>query len=339
MFTKYLNAAIDVVRKASLISKEIQKTISSENVISKSDLSPVTVADYSVQAIISLHLIRLFGKENFKLVAEEDSNFLQTSQGKDCLERVTTYVNQAFESDIYTEQDIIEVLSNNNNIDTNHDYWVLDPIDGTKGFIRKQYYAIGLAYIHNHTPFFGIISSPNLSFSSFSSSLNIYDSFPKGCIFVAQQSSGVKMIDLDTHISRAICCHDIQSVSDAVFVTSYERGHSNVSILDSIKQELNNNTQSIYIDSMTKYCLVARGDAHVYYRYKPTNDYKENVWDHAAGYIIAKESGLIVTDILNKEIDFSTGKKLSNNHGILVSSPSIRPQVMNAIHKVIFPDM
>ena len=47
--------------------------------------------------------------------------------------------------------------------DTHHaGFWTLDPVDGTKGFLRNQQYAIALAYIERGTPVVGVMGCPNL---------------------------------------------------------------------------------------------------------------------------------------------------------------------------------
>lgn len=48
--------------------------------------------------------------------------------------------------------------------DISNDYWVLDPVDGTLGFIRKAQFAIGLAYVHQGIPVVGVVGCPNLPF-------------------------------------------------------------------------------------------------------------------------------------------------------------------------------
>src|SRR4029079_8514652 len=44
-------------------------------------------------------------------------------------------------------------------------YWVLDPVDGTKGFLRKEQYAIALALVERGKVLLGILACPNLPLS------------------------------------------------------------------------------------------------------------------------------------------------------------------------------
>ena len=89
----------------------------------------------------------------------------------------------------------------------------------------------------------------------------------------------------------------------------------------------------IKIDSQCKYALVARGDADLYIRYSGEK-YKENIWDHMAGYMVVKEAGGVVVDVTGKELDFSKGKKLLENSGIICANKKIVPKAIQAANKV-----
>lgn len=88
------------------------------------------------------------------------------------------------------------------------------------------------------------------------------------------------------------------------------------------------------MDSQCKYTVVARGDANIYLRLPVSETYQENIWDHAAGSLIVEEAGGVVSDINGKALDFSLGRTLIANKGIVASSPSLHPQVITAIKKV-----
>ena len=56
--------------------------------------------------------------------------------------------------------------------------------------------------------------------------------------------------------------------------------------------------------------MVARGQGHIYLRIPTLEHYKEKIWDHAAGCIIAEEAGLVVSDIHGNKLDFNCGEEL-----------------------------
>lgn len=74
------------------------------------------------------------------------------------------------------------------------------------------------------------------------------------------------------------------------------------------------------MDSQCKYVLVTRGDADIYLRFPRKNEYRENLWDHAAGALLVEESGGVVTDANGKKLDFSSGRQLLSNTGIIACS-------------------
>ena len=87
------------------------------------------------------------------------------------------------------------------------------------------------------------------------------------------------------------------------------------------------------MDSQVKYAILAAGEVDMYVRipHPDSLDYKEKIWDHAAGSLIVSEAGGIVSDILGEKLDFTTGIKLEKNTGVLVSVPAVHQQVVQII--------
>jgi 3'(2'), 5'-bisphosphate nucleotidase len=87
------------------------------------------------------------------------------------------------------------------------------------------------------------------------------------------------------------------------------------------------------MDSQAKYGILARGEVTLYLRVPSPAEpgYKEKIWDHAAGAIIAEEAGGRVTDILGRPLDFSSGIKMEKNHGILVTNGMLHDIVLKAL--------
>ena len=73
-------------------------------------------------------------------------------------------------------------------------------------------------------------------------------------------------------------------------------------------------------DSQVKYGILADGNAEVYVRPRSRPDYRENIWDHVAGVIVAEEAGGKVTDIDGKPLDFTLGNKLVESRGVLATA-------------------
>lgn len=66
--------------------------------------------------------------------------------------------------------------------------WTLDPIDGTKGFLRGEQYAVCLAFIVDSVVQIGVMGCPNLPTSGMNSEGE------KGCLFVAVRGHGAEEV-------------------------------------------------------------------------------------------------------------------------------------------------
>ena len=73
------------------------------------------------------------------------------------------------------------------------------------------------------------------------------------------------------------------------------------------------------LDSQAKYAVVARGEAEAYLRLPTRADYREKIWDHAAGVLIVEEAGGTVTDITGRPLEFTHGRDLAANRGVIVT--------------------
>ena len=90
----------------------------------------------------------------------------------------------------------------------------------------------------------------------------------------------------------------------------------------------------VRLDSQCKYAVVARGQADGYLRLPTRRDYVEKIWDHAAGSIIATEAGAVVSDVEGRTLDFTHGRRLERNRGIICASPAIHSRVIDAINNL-----
>ncbi|KAJ1939818.1 3'(2'),5'-bisphosphate nucleotidase [Linderina macrospora] len=89
------------------------------------------------------------------------------------------------------------------------------------------------------------------------------------------------------------------------------------------------------MDSQCKYAAVARGDADIYLRLPVSETYVEKIWDHGAGNVIIREAGGRVSDIHGKPLDFSIGRTLSANKGVVAASAHIFDDVIKAVQETL----
>ena len=85
------------------------------------------------------------------------------------------------------------------------------------------------------------------------------------------------------------------------------------------------------MDSQAKYGVVARGEAEIYLRMPTRADYREKIWDHAAGVLIVEEAGGTVTDITGRALEFQHGRELLANRGVIVTNGRLHARVLKTL--------
>lgn len=318
-----ISTAIKSILIASKVCEEIRKELNHIKSILKDDKSPVTIADYCSQAIICKILKTSFPNEN--IIAEEDSGELRKDENLSVLEQITNYVNHFIPNS--TPKEICSWIDLSSK-DTSDRFWTLDPIDGTKGFLRGDQYAIALALIEGGMVRLGLLACPNLRLNKDLSKEK------RGCIFLASKGEGAIQMGLDGEQKENITVSKVDDIKEAIFTESFEPSHSDHEFHERLAKKLSIYKPSIRMDSQAKYGIVARGEATFYIRIPSKKGYKEKIWDHAAGSIIAQEAGGKVTDIFGNPLDFSCGIELIKNDGILVSNSILHNNILNALKEL-----
>nr|DAD39863.1 TPA_asm: hypothetical protein HUJ06_014186 [Nelumbo nucifera] len=353
-YEKELAAAKKAASLAARLCQKVQRALLQSDVQSKSDRSPVTVADYGSQALVSFVLERELPSGSFLLVAEEDSGDLRKDDAKETLQRITKLVNDTISSDgTYTVsalsvEDVLAAIdSGKSEGGPRGRHWVLDPIDGTKGFLRGDQYAIALALLDEGQVVLGVLACPNLSLTPISNHSQPSAPNQVGCLFSAKVGAGTDMESLDGGSSPVkVHVSDIEDPAEASFFESYEAAHSmhdlsssiaKLDLLLLVKQKLGVHAPPVRIDSQVKYGALSRGDGAIYLRF-PHKGYREKIWDHAAGSIVVTEAGGVVTDAAGNPLDFSRGKFLDLDTGIVVTNQKLMPQLLKAVRASLNED-
>jgi len=314
--------ALQAVIKASALCQKIRKDLVGGESLLKKDRSPVTIADYGSQAIICKLIKERFPGDT--IAAEEDSKELRKPDHGKILEKVTSYVNTFIPGT--SSEEVCSWIDFSSHSLTDR-FWALDPIDGTKGFLRGGQYAIALALIENGLVKLGILACPNLHVD-----IN-QPSGKKGCIFFAVKGKGSVQMDIEDSSRRALYVSRVKNSSEATLTESFEPDHSDHLLHQKLARKLNISNPSVRMDSQAKYGMVARGEVTIYLRVPSSSEpgYKENIWDHAAGSIIAEEAGGRVTDILGHPLNFLCGIKMEKNYGIVVTNGFLHNDVLKAL--------
>uniref|UniRef100_A0A0E0REP1 3'(2'),5'-bisphosphate nucleotidase n=1 Tax=Oryza rufipogon TaxID=4529 RepID=A0A0E0REP1_ORYRU len=327
-------AAKKAVALAARLCKKVQQDLLKLDVQTKADRTPVTVADYGSQVLVSVVLKMELPSNPFSMVAEEDSEDLRKDGAQEMLGHITKLVNETIINDgsysitLSKEDVLVAIDCGKSEGGPSGRHWILDPIDGTKGFIRGDQYAIGLALLDEGKVVLGAMACPNLPFKSIDHN-GVSSGDQVGALFSATIGCGSTVESLEGSQPQKINVCSISNPVDASFFESYERKHCMRDCTSSIAEKLGIQAPPVRIDSQAKYGAVAQGDGAIYWRF-PHKRSKEAVWDHAAGSIIVTEAGGLVKDASGNDLDFSKGRYLDRDAGIIATNKYLMPLVMSS---------
>ncbi|XP_007021305.2 PREDICTED: PAP-specific phosphatase HAL2-like [Theobroma cacao] len=367
-YGKELDLAVRIVHMACSLCQKVQQRLvssSAEQVLAKDDDSPVTIADWSVQATVSWLLSEFLEGQNVSIVAEEDVQTLSKSDAADLLAAVVNSVNECLAEapkyglqcprDALGTSKILEAISRCNSTGgPTGRHWVLDPVDGTLGFVRGDQYAVALALIEEGKLVLGVLGCPNypmkkelLNYNhqrhqTMPKSLPPSDIWEKGCVMYARRGSGQAwmqpLIHRDTKFewpnsARLIQVSPVDDPSLATFCEPVEKANSNHSFTAGLANSMGLKKKPMRVHSMVKYAAIARGDAEIFIKFARSG-YKEKIWDHAAGVVIIEEAGGVVTDAGGRPLDFSRGLYLEGlDRGIIACSGlTLHDKIIGAVY-------
>ncbi len=310
-------AAVSAVRAAATLTTMAQGHLLAGQTLAKRDASPVTVADFGAQAVVCSILRSRLGA--VAVVGEESAADLVDQPA--LLAGATALVSATIGRPV-TSAELVDWVGLGAASPTGR-YWTLDPIDGTKGFVRGDQYATALALIDDGEVVLGVLGCPRLETIAGS-----------GVLFVAAGGT-TEAYSSDDPTSHPVTVADPMSLAQARFCESVESGHSDHDQSSEIADRLGISTDPYRIDSQCKYGALARGDASIYLRLPTRADYVEKIWDHAAGKLVVEFAGGTVTDVDGEPLDFSRGATLAGNRGVVATSGAFHDEVVAAVQAVI----
>lgn len=337
------------VQRACLLTKKVFHE-KAKGELSKDDKSPVTKGDFGAQALIIQAIAKNFPKD--EIVAEEESSELRQDAAlrSEIWNLVKDIKLDDGESDqllggsLANEEEMLAIIDQGKSLGGSKGrIWALDPIDGTKGFLRGGQYAVCLALIVDGDVKVGVIGCPNLPIDdSVSLTAGIgsqqTDEEGKGVLFSAVKGEGAVSRSLTSaglSTSKPISMRPVPDVSQAVFCEGVEAAHSNQNDNAEVAKRLGITAPSVRLDSQAKYCSIARGAGDIYLRLPMKKEYQEKIWDHAAGDLLVREAGGQVTDIYGKRLDFTKGRTLKDNKGVVAAPAALQDQVIDAVQVVL----
>jgi 3'(2'), 5'-bisphosphate nucleotidase len=187
-------------------------------------------------------------------------------------------------------------------------YWLIDPLDGTKEFIKKNgEFTTNIALIKRNRPVFGMIHAPAIN-QTFWGGENMNSFYLRG-----SNLSNMREINVSESESSHLRVASSRSHSSNLEKKFFTRiGHHKVS----------------HVGSSLKFCKVAMGEIDIYPRFGPTSE-----WDTAAGdAIVTFAGGCIITasgeqlrynqkeSLINPSFLVSKSKKLSKKYISLMNN-------------------
>ena len=316
------DVAFRAVRDGAVLARDIRHHVGAAAVL-KADQSPVTVADFAVQALVAHRLAEAFPE--VPLVAEEEAAALRAPAGKTMLESVLAALRgTAVDLDPIRVLDMID----RGRAAPGERFWTLDPVDGTQGFVRGDHYVVALALIVRGRVEIGLIGCPE----------RVFADEPRdtaGSIAFAVRDRGAFRAPptgdefIPLHVSS---CRDPRL---ARVLRSFETQHIDLHTFDGIVSTLGVKASASLMDSQAKHVVIAAGRADLLIRVPATKSFRDKIWDQAAGSLIIEEAGGRVTDLHGARLDFGTGRLLTRNAGLIASNGLLHGAVLDACSAVI----
>jgi len=327
-----LETAKTIARMAASVCQAIQAEMVTG--VDKAGQGPVTIADYASQAVIGSALAENFPddgmiaeerSEDFLSLLTEEQRLLVQHFVEDAIGAVGSY---GFDEQVCAWLDFGRESRAARR-------WVIDPIDGTKGFLARRHYCVAIALMIDFEPVLGVLASPGFYDADIppeGPGVLTYALRGQGA-FCEPLFSGLPAGDPSSEAERQpVRVSDVRDPRLARLLSSFESAHSDRRLLAAIDARLGRGPDSpaIYLDSQDKHAMIAAGMGDCILRVSPDPAYTEKIWDHAAGYAIVTEAGGRVTDLRGAPLDWSAGAYLRTNRGLLVTNGHLHQAFVEA---------
>lgn len=322
-----VEVAKTIARMAASVCQSIQAELVTPS--QKDGREPVTVADYASQALIGHALAANFPDD--AVLSEERSEEFMLLLTDHQRALVQQFITDALGGYIFEEQ-VCAWLDFGKQKQAERT-WVVDPMDGTKGFLRHQHYCVAIGLLIDDQPVMGVLASPAFYGDDVPGGDGPDD---PGALTYARWGAGAYTESLAGEPPQPVQVSRVIDPRAATLLTSYESAHLDSGLVTGVEQRLGRGPDAPRrrLDCQDKYAMIALGHGDVYIRATPDPAYREKPWDHAAGYAIVTEAGGRVTDLRGQPLDWSAGTRLVNNQGVLVSNRFLHDTILEAIAKL-----
>ena len=319
---------VDLLRRV-VIAIELPEIHENRRIlVRKTGDEPVSVADILSHLIIVHSISNDFGDDGF--LSEENqlfgnSKFWYSEVGQhkhlvdiilNCIEKVVPCIGRDALLGLADSSPSIGSVSDKDRL------WVVDPIDGTKGYLNGRQFAIAISLLVNDEVVVAGVACPDLNL------LGRKDMAKSGLIFSAVKGEGAYIWEMDEARPLPLVVRGEVERNILSYCESIEAPRTAKVLHRQIARKLGVTSEPIEIDSQCKYCLVARGDAALYLRLPRSPGRPEKIWDHSAGSLILEEAGGRVTDVFGSELDFARRPRLTSNVGVIATNGMMHDRVV-----------
>ncbi|EME40876.1 hypothetical protein DOTSEDRAFT_178119 [Dothistroma septosporum NZE10] len=346
-FQQELDVACKAVQHVAVLTQRLQReTISQDGQVKKSDFSPVTIGDFASQALLTSACHGAFPDD--KYLAEESADDLKKDDP--LLSQVwhlTEDLKPAFEkSSLRTpasKQEICDLIDWGGKQQRSDDgrTWVFDPIDGTATFLKGQQYAINCAFLIDGIEQIGIIGCPNVLLASDTVSEQEVDHNGLGLIIFAVRGEGTFIRPMQDNGELAppmkVDRHGDKATMDKLIWSDCATYTSTIMHLhQQVASKLYTSWPGVDLfSSLMKYAALGLGRCHLVVRIFKFASWRSNMWDHAGGVLIFEEAGGKVTDLEGKPTDFTQGRKMAENYGLVCAPSSVHTEVLKIVQETL----
>ncbi|KAF4123895.1 3'(2'), 5'-bisphosphate nucleotidase [Geosmithia morbida] len=354
------------VLRAALLTNKVQSSV---RTISKEDKSPVTVADFAAQALLIAALRQAFPDDGF--LGEEDADQLRRDPGL-----VSSVYGLVSSPPAVARPDVNRpggkrdgrregegegslLLASPTSVEDTLSlidmggrgeggpqgrFWVMDPVDGTKTFLRRQQYAVSLALIEDGREVVGVLCCPNLRVGDDGRVReDAVDEHGLGVMLSAVRGRGVSVRDLSTieppkaegadadavvvyglpapePLARLVATEDVSRlhVVDSPLSTAIRHD-----VVHRLAAQVGAPYPGTDVwSSHMRYAALILGGADCQVRVpaerrnadgSPAPPPNVCIWDHAGAQLIFSEAGGVIRDLDGLPINFGAGRYLSSN--------------------------
>jgi 3'(2'), 5'-bisphosphate nucleotidase len=282
------------------------------------------VADICAEVVINSKIRDAFPDDC--IIGEEDET--------ECSEALFQSVNQHISS-LKSKQELESILQSPQPTSESSRYWAVDPIDGTKGFIRGDQYAVCIALVNgaDQETALAALGCPNLM---------------DGIVLLVIRGFGIfktKLGEAFDELQKLTAPQICASLRTAQFTGAFESSHTKTTELADLMKSCDNTLPLLKMDSQCKYALLALGTAQIYYRRHASKkgavlnsaEYVEAIWDNAPGVLFVEEAGGLVTDFAGNRFTFPPAKHFKVVGGIVASTltPELHFELVHVIRGIL----